>query len=212
MKRILLLVFSVIVFEASHAQNRYLCNGRYSLQLPTKIELQSSELNTVKRNYAKGKIPQIEINTPSNRIVFQQKGLNADTKSAYSQYCRVIVEYYKEDRNDPIYGRGEQIVVDKDMLDAIYGSVRYACNVNKTPLLKFLTIQPLTINGFPVLFYTYRRKGWEGKQPPVIVKVYQIFNRYESVTLTFSYREAEREKWKDIHKYITTSFSFTKKH
>lgn len=43
-----------------------------------------------------------------------------------------------------------------------------------------------------------------------IVNVYQIFNRYESVILTFSYREAEREIWKSIHNNITESFSFIK--
>ena len=155
---------------------------------------------------------QVSISSHSNKIVFQQKGLNAEQKTAYSKYCRVIIEYYKEDRNEPIYGRGDQIVVDRDILYLVHNSVEEACNINHTPLIKLLTIQPLDINGFPVLFYSYKRKGWEGKQPPVIVNVYQIFNRYESVTLTFSYREAEREIWKDIHNSIIKSFTFMNKY
>ena len=145
-----------------------------------------------------------------------QKGLNAELKTAYSKYCRVIIEYYKEDRNEPVYGRGDQIVVDRDVLYLVHNSIEEACNINRTPLIKLLTIQPLNINGFPVLYYSYRRMGWlkdDGKrQPPVIVNVYQIFNRYESVTLTFSYRESERNLWKDIHSNITKSFSFIKKY
>ena len=172
------------------------------------MELQSSELNRVKRINIQGKSPQVKISTPSNRIVFQQKGLNADIKSAYSKYCRVIVEYYKESRNESVYGRGEQVVIDKNLLYLVNENVKLACKINETPLMKLLTVQPLTINGFPVLYYSYRRQGWEGKQPPVIVNVFQIYNRYESVTLTFSYREAERETWKDIHNYIIKTFDF----
>ena len=183
----------------------YNCKDRISI--PSKLELQDSELNTLTNRKQ-----QVSINTPSNRIVFQQKGLNAELKTAYSKYCRVLIEYYKENINEPVYGCDDQIVVDRDILYLVHNSIEKACNINHTPLIKLLTIQPLTINGFPVLFYSYKRKGWEGKQPPVIVNVYQIFNRYESVTLTFSYRETERNLWKDVHNNITKSFSFIKKY
>lgn len=186
----------------------YSCNGKYKIGLPSKVELQESELNNVKRGGTDG---HIIISTNSGKIVFQQRGLNADQKAAYQKYCRIIIEYYKEDRNNPLYGRGDQIVVDRDLLYAVHSSVKEACRINNTPLLKFLTIQSLEINEFPVLFYSYRRKGWEGK-PSVVVNVYQIFNRYESVTLTFSYRESEREKWKDIHNNITKTFKFIRKY
>ena len=211
-KRLLTLLIAFCFFGLTHSQTLYSCNDLYSIKLPVSLELQSSELNSVRRINTQRKSTQINISTSSNRIVFQQKGLNANTKSAYSKYCRVIVEYYKENRSEPVYGCGDQIVVDRDLLYAVHNSVKEACNINKTPLLKFLNIQPLTINGLPVLFYSYRRKGWEGKQPPVIVNVYQIFNRYESVSLTFSYREAERETWKGIHEYITKFFTFRSKY
>ena len=212
MKITITLLIAIYCFCAVPAQNQYSCNGHFSIKLPTILELQSSELNNIKIINAQGKSQQIEISTPSNRIVFQQKGLNANVKSAYNKYCRVIVEYYKNNGKEPVYGRGDQILVDRDMLYAIHSSVKEACIINKTPLIKLSTIQPLDINGFPVLFYSYKRKGWEGKQPPVIVNVYLIFNRYESVTLTFSYREAEREIWKNIHNNITKTFNFTKKY
>ena len=162
-----MLIIGVCCCWVSNAQTQYSCNNLYTIKLPSNLELQSSELNTVER-IVQGKSTQTKISTLSNGIIFQQKGLNADEKSAYSKYCRVIIEYF--------------------------------------------TIQPLTINGFPVLYYSYRRKGWEGKNPPVIVNVYMIYNRYEKVKLTFSYREAEREIWKEAHEYIMKSFSFTKKY
>lgn len=210
-KRILTFFISVCCFWASNAQTQYSCNNLYTIKLPSNLELQSSELNTVK-HIVQGKSTQTRINTLSNGIIFQQKGLNTDEKSAYSKYCRVIIEYFKEDRNEPVYGRGDQIFVDKEIFDIVHESVKETCNASKTPLMKLFTIQPLTINGFPVLYYSYRRKGWEGKNPPVIVNVYIIYNRYESVKLTFSYREAEREIWKGTHEYIMKSFSFTKKY
>lgn len=203
-----LIVYALLLANTAIGQTmQYSYNGKYTIRIPSKLELQDSELNNLtNRNQ------QVSISSHSNKIVFQQKGLNAEQKAAYSKYCRVIIEYYKEDRNEPVYGRGDQIVVDRDILYLVHNSVEEACNINHTPLIKLLTIQPLDINGFPVLFYSYKRKGWEGKQPPVIVNVYQIFNRYESVMLTFSYREAEREIWKDIHNSIIKSFTFMNKY
>lgn len=212
MKKICLFLFIVFFcFGWTFAQTQYSCNNLYTIKLPSNLELQSSELNTVER-IVQGKSTQTKISTLSNGIIFQQKGLNADEKSAYSKYCRVIIEYFKEGRNDPVYGRGDQIYVDKEIIDIVHESVKETCDASKTPLMKLFTIQPLTINGFPVLYYSYRRKGWEGKNPPVIVNVYMIYNRYEKVKLTFSYREAEREIWKEAHEYIMKSFSFTKKY
>jgi len=203
-----LIIYALLLANTAIGQTlQYSYNGKYTIRIPSKLELQDSELNNLtNRNQ------QVSISSHSNKIVFQQKGLNAEQKAAYSKYCRVIIEYYKEDRNEPVYGRGDQIVVDRDILYLVHNSVEEACNINHTPLIKLLTIQPLDINDFPVLFYSYKRKGWEGKQPPVIVNVYQIFNRYESVTLTFSYREAEREIWKDIHNSIIKSFTFMNKY
>lgn len=189
----------------------YSCNSNYKIELPNKLELQNSELNSVKRINAQGKKPQINISTLSGHITFQQKGLNADVKSAYNKYCRVMVNYYKEDRNDPVFGCGDQIIVDKDILEAVTESAQIACRQNETPFIKLISVESMTINGFPVLYHSYKRKGWKG-DPPVIVNMYRIFNRYESVNLVFSYREAEREMWKDIHNYIIKTFNFNRKY
>lgn len=78
----------------------YPCNGKYRIELPNKLEHQSSKLNSVKRISEQGKKLQVIITTQSDHITFQQKGLNDDVKEAYNKYCRVIVEYFKEDRND----------------------------------------------------------------------------------------------------------------
>lgn len=194
------------------AQTIYTYNGKYRLELPDKLELQDSELNTVRRLTAKGDKAQVSVSTSSGHITFQQKGLNADVKEAYNKYCRVIVEYFQEDGNDPTYGRGDRIVVDREILYAVTEVSKESCARSGTPFIKLISVQPLSINGFPVLYYSYKRKGWEGKQPPVIVNVFRIFNRYESATVTFSYREAERETWKSIHDNITKTFSFAKKY
>lgn len=208
LQRILFLLIAFCSINDTKAQTVYTCNGKYCIELPDKLELQESELNTVRRLTTQGNKTQINVSTSSGHITFQQKGLNSDIKDAYNKYCRVIVEYFQEDRHDPTFGRGDRIVVDKDLLYMVYESVEENCNSTGTPLIKILSVQPLSINGFPVLYYSYKRKGWEGKQPPVIVNVYRIFNRYEDVTLTFSYREAEREMWKKIHDNIIKTFKF----
>lgn len=211
-KLYVILLASLYAIPLIAQTTHYAYNGKWAIELPAKLELQASELNTIKPVNQQGKNPQVNISTPSSHIKFQQKGLNADVKAAYNKYCRVIIEYFKESRNDPTFGRGDQIVVDRDLLYAVTEASKEACERSGTPFMKLISVQPLTINDFPVLYYSYKRKGWEGKQPPVIVNVYNIFNRYESVTLAFSYREAEREAWRDIHNYIIKSFSFTKKY
>ena len=121
----------------------------------------------------------------------------------------VIVALPKKAKNDD---GGKQAVEQEETVYAVTEVSKESCSRSGTPFIKLISVQPLTINGFPVLYYSYKCKGWEGKQPPVIVNVFRIFNRHESVTLTFSYREAEREIWKSIHDNITKSFSFTKKY
>ena len=197
--------------QRSENGTTYYYKERFYINLPDKMELQSSELNNVTNKYDKGK--KTYITNPIDRIVFQQNGLNDDSAEAYKKYCRVIIEYSEEDRDDPVWGCGEQLVVTNELINLIFSYVKKDCTNMKTPFMKMLTApQPISINGFPVLYYSYRRQGWEGKQPPVIVNVYHIYNRYESVKLTFSYREAEREQWKDINKYIIETFSFERKY
>ena len=208
----LFVICSLFAFTLQGQTTVYSCNGNYSIELPDILELQTSELNSVHRVDLQGRKPQTKIETQSGHITFQQKGLNNDVQSAYSKYCRVIVEYFKEDRNDPTFAIGDNIVVDKDMLYAVNEAARQNCEASGTPLIKLISVEGMTINGFPVLYYSYKRKGWEGKQPPVIVNVFRIFNRYESVTLTFSYREAERDIWKSIHSNIIKTFKFTRKY
>lgn len=211
-KKFITILVLIIICLTNTAQTIYNFNGKCQLELPNKLELQFSELNAVRKATEQNKKTQVNITTQSGHITFQQKGLNGDVKEAYNKYCRVIIEYFKEDRNDPTFGRGDQVVVDREILYAVTEVSKESCSRSGTPFVKLISVQPLTINGFPVLYYSYKRKGWEGKQPPVIVNVFRIFNRYESVTLTFSYREAEREIWKSIHDNIIKTFSFTKKY
>ena len=215
--RILVLTIFCLLSHIIHPQSTiYSCNGKYRIELPNKLELQASELNGVRSITGQNKRPQINVSTQSAHITFQQKGLNADVKSAYNKYCRVIIEYFKEDRNNLTYGRGDHVIVDRDILYAVNEAAKESCRISGTPLMKIISTESMLINGFPVLYYSYRRMGWlkdDGKrQPPVIVNVYTIFNKYEFIKLTFSYRETERETWKSIHDNIVKSFTFINKY
>lgn len=185
----------------------YNYNGYYRITLPNTIELQESELISVTTDSVEGNWLLIKSN--SNRIVFQQKGLNSDSKSAYNKYCRVIIEYFEEDCDNPVFSYGEQIYVTNDLIQILHQNSKTACDMNKTPLIKFSSPQAITINGYPVLYYSYKRRGYANR-PPVIVNTYIIHNKYESVTITISYRESERNSWKDIHNYIQETFTFNK--
>ena len=127
MRRILLLSLLAFVYSINRAQTIYTYNGKYRIELPDKLELQDSELNTIRRLTAQGNKAQVNVSTSSGHITFQQKGLNADVKDAYNKYCRVIVEYFQEDINEPTFGRGDQIVVDKDLLYMVHERMRMNC-------------------------------------------------------------------------------------
>ena len=123
MRRLLFITFLILCFGISimaQAQSTiYTCNGKYRIELPNKLELQSSELNSLKNATAQNKKPHINVSTQSGHITFQQKGLNYDIQSSYNKYCRVIIEYFKEDWNDPTFGSGDPIVVSRDVLYAV---------------------------------------------------------------------------------------------
>ena len=190
----------------------YNFNNICQIELPNKLELQSSELNTVISSSSQQGKKNIRVNSPVNRIVFQQKGLNEGVKAAFDLYCRVIIEHQQTNKYDPFYKYGEQVILDKDILTAVNDMAEENCRISGTPLIRLINVQPLKIKGFPVLYYSYKRKGWEGKKPPVIVNVYQIFNNLECIIITFSYREAEKERWKEIHNNIIKTFNFKHKY
>ena len=211
--RSLFFVLCMFGCKATFGQlTNYLFKDVYSITLPNIVELQNSELNTLNTIKSKEGKSAIKIYSLSNKIVFQQKGLNDEQKSAYNKYCRVMIEYFEEGKNAPVYGIGDKIDIDKDVLYAVEQSSKESCRKSGTPFIKLISLESININEFPVLYYSYKRKGWEGKEPLVIVNVYQIFNRYNRVNLIFSYREAERESWKGIHNNIIKSFRFNSKY
>ena len=93
-RRFLTVLFLGFICLLSEAQTIYSYNGKCRIEFPDKLELQSSELNSFRNIAAQNKKPQINVLTQSGHITFQQKGLNADVKSAYNKYCRVIIEYF----------------------------------------------------------------------------------------------------------------------
>ena len=145
MRRILLLSLLAFVYSINRAQTIYTYNGKYRIELPDKLELQDSELNTIRRLTVQGNKAQVNVSTSSGHITFQQKGLNADVKDAYNKYCRVIVEYFQEDMNEPTFGRGDQIVVDKDLLYMVHESVEENCNRLGISIVK-TAIQDASVN------------------------------------------------------------------
>lgn len=213
MKKIVLILLAAVLMVGMHSCSQttvYSYNGLYQIEIPDILELQDSELNELSMTQQLGMKTMVTIMASTEKIVFQQKGLNANDKEAYKQYCRLILNYYKESQDEPTLSKGDFLAVDNDLLLSIYENAKEGCRLSGCPFIKMITVQPLTINGFPVLYYSYKRQGWQGKQPPVIVNTYCIFNRFESVDITFSYREAEQEKWRDIHNYIIQTFTFSK--
>ena len=82
--RIIILIIALCTLNIIDAQTVYTCNGKYRIELPSKLELQHSELNTVNRIASRNKKPQVNVISSSDQIIFQQKGLNANKRDAFT--------------------------------------------------------------------------------------------------------------------------------
>lgn len=79
-KRTFLLCLLILALMKLNAQNTlYSYNGVFRVALPPKLELQNSELNTIRKNSVHGEV-WVNVTSEAGHITFQQKGLNAGEK------------------------------------------------------------------------------------------------------------------------------------
>ena len=131
----------------------------------------------------------------SNRIVFQQKGLNDFKEEAQATYARVIINYYFDEELNGLGPKFEPFDVTKDELN------------DMDTMLKTEIFQNAKSNDYTILSYNKTTLQQEKKYSffelsysrvlannhPVYVEQYLIYAKSHFIVITISARESEKD-------------------
>lgn len=136
-------------------------------------------------------------------IIFQQKSLNkCPMAKADEHYCRVIVNYEKENSGELLHS-WETEVLDADtrdwLLENVKGNLAYSQQLLTTPSYEWIDV-----GGTQAIRVKYRRSGNNGNT--TACAMYYLFNYDEMALLMTAYREQESNKWQNDMENIIRTF------
>lgn len=162
----------------------YIANQAFSISVPPIVELRHEYDNYVK------KLQELGLSCNTEDIVFQQKDLANNSPEALSHYCRIMIQYSKENENDfPL--SSETFPLDSETRAELRNIVEIELGIYQPigePLYKWVDI-----NGTKAIEITYHRTG--SKNYTTVCKMYLLFNADEMVKMIVSYREQESDIW-----------------
>lgn len=173
------------------------------INLPTSMEVQSGNYKKLVDEAKK------EFSVNANRIVFQQKGVNAGNN--LSTYARVIIR--TDYGNEILPNLDQETITPKDIEDLnsmYYSEVQEFAKNPKFPskIIKFNRVKISVLNGHKCINYSYVREM--GTNPQTISEFYIFWKGKNQHSLNIEYRIKDAEKWKtDLNKCIS-SFKFKK--
>lgn len=187
----------------------YTYKNKFCFTLPSTLEVQYDD--NVQSSYIiysnDGKNASISETDISDRVVWQQKGLNnPSSKHFFDKYCRVITIYAETDPGD-VPARYEEFTVDEEFWDEQLAEAEKETKKINLKIIKVLGFDVISVNGYPGYYFCYLRTGWKNA-PPVVVYQYMIFNHNELCQISFSYRQSEAQDWAKIKNQIENSFFF----
>ncbi len=216
MKKVLFLLFSVLVYDLSIAQvgatqsllpgwQRIWIENVGTIDLPPTLEVQAG---TYKKHVDEFKR---ENGLSVGQLVAQQKGLNEYKKEAFSKYARVIFNttYGMPGDYERLNFDINQISGDElRLLDNTYRQqVESGLARMGIKIIKWYPVKAEHVNGMSCIHVSYIRQL--GNNPYVLVNTY-VFPNYDRLhTLTLSYRLSEKDYWQDDFRKILKSLRIT---
>lgn len=134
-------------------------------------------------------------------VVFQQRGLNQETSSAYSRYARILIKCISGNPGDyPL--RTESEPIDQEFRNSIEASIyRDVNSVGK--LLKKPTIRWISIGGIKAIEAQYQRTGYENTTSTV--HRYMLFDNNRMDNIIISVRDRDKGYFQpDLYNVIRT--------
>lgn len=179
-----------------HGWNRYsFGDNSFSICVPNTVELRKDGDAYASLLGAMGENQDL-----CDGVIFQQEGLNAGTDEAFSHYCRIIIQYFREQagsfsRSDETYN------LDGDVLEMLEMIVDH--NLSGFKLIGEPAYRWVDVGGIKAIEIKYHRTAPGGFS--TCVAIYLLSNYYEMVELVISYREQEANIWKtDFDRIIGT--------
>lgn len=213
MKKINLLIFAILFTSFSFGQTgveNYLLKDIGSISVTDKMEIQSGNYKKLAEQYQTEASKRFGYEISDNRIVFQQKGLNSNTKSAFGSYARVILETTIGNYGDYEKLTAKLTATSSELADLnqqLKSQVEQSFIGTGLKLISWYGVQIVTVNGRNALKSSYLRQL--NDNPSVTVSIYQFQNNDRIHRLTLSYRQEDAAIWKTAYANILSSFKIT---
>lgn len=210
---LILILISVSVFSQSKNNTKYLIKNVGSISIPASMELQSGKYKELSETYQKELSKYFDFEISSNRVVFQQNGLNKFNNEGFKRYARVIIETTFGNKNDfekLDFDINQFSQTDVQELNETFKK-QIGQNFYGTPLklITWYNLKVEKINGMSCIHIKYKRQL--KSSPYVMVNMYIFHNNDRMHTLTMSYRLSEKNYWETYYYNILKSFKITKK-
>lgn len=200
MRRILILLGFVLGVLSAHAESKsYTINDMFTISVDSKLELRDKK-GLYEQKTKNNNLPV----TSDEVIVFQQTGLNNDTKAAYQKYARIMIQTEISNEGDYSYYDGSCELSDSDIVN--FNRLAYQ---ELAPQMH-MTIKPSTKgffldNGNYCIMTSYQRSGVYGN---VDVCIYYFFNDNQSAKVLCSYKYSEKTYWQKVMEDVVKSFKW----
>lgn len=200
MRRILILLGFVLGVLSAHAESKsYTINDMFTISVDSKLELRDKK-GLYEQKTKNNNLPV----TSDEVIVFQQTGLNNDTKAAYQKYARIMIQTEISNEGDYSYYDGSHELSDNDV--EYFNRLAYQ---ELAPQMH-MTIKPSTKGFFfdnenYCIMTSYQRSGAYGN---VDVCIYYFFNDNQSAKVLCSYKDSEKTYWQKVMEDAVESFKW----
>ena len=192
--------------------------GLCTFHIPPTLELRTDNMRRLINHY-KEKV--LDYNFDKDVLVVQQSGFN-DVRThpaGKRRYARIILKNIeaKKDgflhfsqRYDVHLTAGELKRLDKENYDVAIRSFKAAGKMGvKEKLIKWYPLEVLRFGGGLATRISYIRQ--QDHNPPVYVEEFKICNNDRLHVVTLSYRQEERDFWKDDFDTVKKSFRFVER-
>lgn len=206
---IVLLTLTAKLSLGQQTMENYLLKDIGSISIPTNMELQNNN-KTGSEFYPKEAVRKSGFEASNNRVVFQEKAIDADVKNEYSTYARVILKTTLGNEGDfeKLTTKLAMTPAELATLDAqLKSEIEQSFTGTGVKLVSWYGIRIMTVNGRTALNVSYLRQL--DNQPHVTVSIYQFNNNDRVHKLTLSYTSQDAVKWSPLFSKILTSFTIT---
>lgn len=188
-----LIIISIILsFVTSAYAKDFNIGNIFSISIPECMELPSGTYKIINDAIKENLAPTL---LSSNRIVFQQKGLNDFDKGAQSTYARIIINYFFDEELNgigPKFGPFDVTKSDiEDMDTMLKAAVFQDAKSSGNTILNYTKTELHQEKDYSFFQLSYTRVSANKK--PVYIEQYIIYAKSHFIRITISARESEKD-------------------